>query len=66
MAWCQLWVPGLFDKQNVKPFTDNCNLAIMYRYVCRTQGDVTLDTTIPETPPKIPQLWEIVNVTIVL
>jgi hypothetical protein len=49
MIRCQLWVPGLFDQQNVKLFTDNCKLAIMYRYVCRTQCDVTLDTTIPET-----------------
>ena len=49
MARCQLWVPGFFDKQNVKLFTDNCKLTIRYRYVCRTQCDVTLDTTIPET-----------------
>jgi hypothetical protein len=49
MARCQLWVPGLFDKQNVKLFTDNCKVASMNRYVCRTQCDVTLDTTIPET-----------------
>ena len=43
MARCQLWVPGFFDKQNVKLFTDNCKLAIIYR----TQCDATLDTTIP-------------------
>ena len=49
MIRCQLWVPGLFDQQNVKLFTDNCKLAIMYRYVCRTKCDVTLDTAIPET-----------------
>ena len=42
MARCQLWVPGFFDKQNVKLFTDNCKLVIIYR----TQCDVTLDTTI--------------------
>ena len=46
MARCQLWGPGFFDKQNIKLFTDNCKLAIIYSYVCRTQCNVTLDTTV--------------------